>query len=890
MTATYDVGEFGYNPGRVMAYLNQTLDKVLAEIDSVLATDPPGVDEIEKIYAVHIHYYRAGDLKRAVFFLHALFERVPPMDAFMTLFNKHLDDARNLQRLVQAYLQAYPNSRLPYIYALAIAFHGNRFDQATDLMARYSENADKGIHFQPALRASLFDTVSGLGRTQVEDPALAARVREILMARGGASEAPVWRPLRVGTRDVELAAAGDDGGLWFHLWQDGGDPATVRTAAGVPLGAGPVGGVRHYRATFDELSPDMLYRYAAGAGDPPDGACAQGCLRTRRERNLCAETLAAEILGPGTFAANGRIAGAVGPACYHFRYGSAPDSLDRETPDRPVPAGLEGHSRECGENLFRRLTFYSWRLTAVVAKDGPIPGEADQVQPTPVAAMRLTTPFGKDRDHMNGVGVVDLAFNWTTAAHERGDAPPAFRSERYPQPPYAGEAIDLRDARYSLTYRTDLDRKAFFVAPWIHAGTGTAATPDRSEDLAPWAMTGALDPMTLVPDGRHHRRSFEFSGLSYDWTFAGNNVEELGGWMRRYPYFPLSRSLSENRLGNLCLVFLGGDEMDTPDGDLEVYDHEFQYRSRSVLLAGQGTRLIRWPEGGTADPGMLTDGWIASAGHEWAGAAPASDGLEFVWELAGPTSLDMVRLHQHPLWPAREVAFLTSMDGKAYRAFWETELDDVPGDPADWGGLVDARGLSRVGGPSKPQRARFLKMVIRSGHRDARWGLDAVEAFSRTAAPIPDGAPVTFCEEIDPQSEGGPLFVQLVAEDDKGTVEGAVVEVTLPTDDRPRITGGRVVTRDGETAELCLRTNAMGRWSRLTVRPVTARGDSAGDVVELSIGKWAAPRHTLVRLTGLPPGEAVMAHAVVMSEAGDSAEFVLPVAPSMAAAENPANE
>ncbi|HEX9701932.1 MAG TPA: fibronectin type III domain-containing protein, partial [Rhodospirillales bacterium] len=634
----------------------------LRDFESRLKSDP---NDVTALYGSHILTWRQGSVDAAVHLLHQLLSNLPCHPASIQHFSGHLRNNQEYETLANAYLREFPAERSGYLMALIIQRNVRRFDQMKKTLRQCAENTGLGVHFQPFVIASLFDAAQGVPYTSLGDLTLVAETRADYSAQrydkagGGPPPVQAWAPLEIGeSRAVLAASVADTGGdiaVTFRIGRADEPDGPSIEVPGEAVDADPTPGVgiRHFRATVDGLTPGAEYRYAVGIdGKAPVAVAEINTFRTLGHEPPEVVTGEAEPTGRGSVNLNGAVAGTTLPTRYHFRYGKSPKSLRRQTPTRWLPAGLCGRVRDAGENVYRRLTVYG--LTVCFVRPGA-PATDGGPHPRCNAAMTIEWPFGKDRNHLNGIGVIDLLSGWRSAAHLRGRVPRAFDSKVFPKPAYPGETLDLSDARFAVTYRArDFNAKAFHPVAWVHAGTGKAVESTISENLAPWAYTGQLESRAFISDGQWHRLSFELDCDSNAWSFCGTNTEEMGSTMERYTYHPIGAALRENRNGNICICFVFGDELDTPEGDIEFGELELVYRSQSLLLPGQGTALIAWPADAAFDPGLLTGGWIGDLDHCWQELGNRPGPKEFVWRFRDTASIKTVCLHQHPVWPAKE--------------------------------------------------------------------------------------------------------------------------------------------------------------------------------------------------------------------------------------------
>jgi hypothetical protein len=351
-----------------------------------------------------------------------------------------------------------------------------------------------------------------------------------------------------------------------------------------------------------------------------------------------------------------------------------------------------------------------------------------------------------------------------------------------------------------------------------------------------------------VNDGKWHRLEFHMPAHSDMWSFCGSNTEEMGDQMARYCYTPIQELLSDNRGGNICLCFVGGNDLDTPVGEIEIAALELRYRSQSLLAPGQGAQLISSPAESVKKPELLTDGTIRVTGHWWHANIGPSQSLVLKWSLRERTPIDCIKLHQNPLAPANEVEIDLSDDDECYVRIWSGQMDDVPVDPADWGDAVaggEGSGLCRVIVPEAPVAGRFVRITIRSAHRGDIVGLDAVEVFSDALLPVPDTDRVTCSELAIDLPQGEPVYTQLVAECGDNVYEGEILRTDLPAPDTPQILEVRVLKQQDCKITLHIRTRAGNSFATLHTTLIAEEGITIAEET-IDVGKWDAPRDTII--------------------------------------------
>lgn len=581
-------------------------------------------------------------------------------------------------------------------------------------------------------------------------------------------------------------------------------------------------------------------------------------------------TVTAEPHGPRGVVFDGIIAGFTTPTRYHFRYGFAEDALDHATPSEWLPGGLVGRARAFGDNTRRNIFGFAAALSFANGDGVDVP-----------ATMKLHWPYGKDRNHKDGIGIIELLFNWCPSVLNRGDVT-GLRSDKpadappYPTQTFPGEEIDLRDAEVDICYRsTDFENKAFNLVPWIHGRTGTAYEPERHDDFAAWACTSRVTEQSFVADGQWHRERFCLSGHGRDWSFCGSNVEEMGDGMYRYKYHPIQSVLPHNIGGNICFTMIDGDDLDTPEGDLELAEIALRYRTKSLLAPGQMAEIVDAPNDDQQSAAMLTNGWIDDLAHAWISATDNGGSATFVWRLRDQAEIRSFRLHQHLTAPANDIEIALSNDGADFTAVWSGVLNDIPADLSAQSAPGDAVAIPETALSvvlDAPVEAAFIRLTVLSSHRDGAVGLDAFEVFGDGVPPIPDGNAVSVTELVEELPGSGRIFYELVAENEDGVHTGGVKVFDPPSADKPVVLAVDRYNVDGDTLHLVLRVSAMGQASTVAV---TLTDDHGGEInsEKVSIGQWEAPRHIVVRVPEFDPARRYEGLCIPSNDRGPGVPF-----------------
>lgn len=573
-----------------------------------------------------------------------------------------------------------------------------------------------------------------------------------------------------------------------------------------------------------------------------------------------------EPIGDDGVALNGVLSGFNIPTRYHFRFGADPDKLDQKTSERDVPAGRFGRVRDTGDNLFRRLTCYAAKISFMNNSDDDTGSSAT----TSKQAIRLEWPFGKDRNHLDGIGIIDLLLGWQTLAQSRGNVDGLAPQQHFPTLSYPGENIDLRDAKISIRYRSeDLNAKAFVPVAWIHSRSGTAAFPESYDDLTAWAYTDNAQPITFEGDGVWHEQNFELSGLSSRWTFSGSNIEEMGGGMARYNYAPIQNVQRDNVGGNVCIAFVHGEDLDTPEGSIDISHLEMSYRSRSLLGPGQGATLNSCPEGGENAASCLTDGTIGDIKRYWFAGLVVETPIDLIWQLRDTADIEAFKIYRSTIAPAKDLEIAVSSDGNSYEEVWAGTLGEMPNDPAQWGEFAQTGALAHAVVLKAPVSAQYVRLRIVTGYQPDMVGLDAFEVFGQGLPPVPSPAPFSFSEQAEELGDNDAVFAQLVAENAEGVFEGNIVEIRRPEANTPHfLSAGLEINRHG-TLVFTARVIAMGSPAVLSGELVSGAGDKIS-IPLTSVGQWLVPRDVRISLGKVEPDDTYSGTCWAENETGRS--------------------
>tara|TARA_B100000965_G_scaffold403079_2_gene430424 strand:- start:227 stop:2443 length:2217 start_codon:yes stop_codon:yes gene_type:complete len=520
------------------------------------------------------------------------------------------------------------------------------------------------------------------------------------------------------------------------------------------------------------------------------------------------ETAAAVEIGNSGATLSGRLANVQPNSRYWFEYGPSPNHLSEKTELAPVPGPL--NARLSVDPILSGLKgrYYASKL---------------QWTDESADALVLASPFGKDANHISGIGFLDLVFGiWHNSNYPIG-----------PQELSDWETTDLRDARIDLDLWTDqFDGKDFRYC----IGVGNGETY--------WGLTGTQIDLNPAPETGSVSVSFRLSADPVNWTFFGSNSREQIDSADRYGYAPLDNALSMNR-GNIVFAGMFGNWRDTPTGYLGLKQLTLTYRDRNLLHQDNGAELIASPLSLTrpiCPPERLTDGCRGRLGDSWYFAGRSDGPLTFEWQLPVPEDIRTLVLHQDWVMPVASCRItLTADDGEAHS--WDISLA-APTDPFN-DPLINK--LQLPGG----KKFTNISLDLLSGHTPDGIALAAFEAFGEGSCSATDEpVSVTVSTDIGNLAEGTRVHYRLCHVDEETVIKGDIAELSLPDGSSPVIhdlsLGSSSAT---DRASIGVRANAMGFDAALEWR---VNGDDSWQKIPMGWERTQVSR--VIAPPPFPPG------------------------------------
>lgn len=449
---------------------------------------------------------------------------------------------------------------------------------------------------------------------------------------------------------------------------------------------------------------------------------------------------------------------------YYFEHGPTA-AYGSKTALTPLPPRLAAYYRESFDEGLGG--WKSWFKTTHFKTGGAVGG-----------FVRFAEPSNHDHNHDTGIGTVHLTKYLYPGTH--------------PTSLYLGGGDpDFRDAKISVSVRGhDWKPNGTELLWWTQSQMNPEPIMRNDWHRPNWAYTGFLLTDQLA-NGKWHQVEYRLRNDSTDWSYTGGT--------RGYQYGSIDFCQEHLNIDLFHMVAFV-DTKNPPTGAIDFDELTFAYRNKSLLFPSNGGKLEKQPAGGD-DAGRLTDGWRNGKDRTWRSAANPTKPQEFVYSFARPVTIQVVQLHQNPEWPAKDVAVLTSMDGNSYRPLLQKTLPDKHPDGPNWLFTVD-RGLSVT--------ARWLKVVINSGHQTQHWGLGEIEVFGTGAEMLPDNDRYHVNTDILGLKPGATYHYRLVASANGKSFAGEDRTFTVPATKKPLCTSGIASRITATTAKLDGRVNPLG--------------------------------------------------------------------------------
>lgn len=544
---------------------------------------------------------------------------------------------------------------------------------------------------------------------------------------------------------------------------------------------------------------------------------------------------------------NGRIHPLGRPTSYWFEYGDTP-GYGNKTPEIYLPPRIGAYYSESWEKGLAGWIGNIGVSTLAHEKAGGVGGGG-------YVTYRLGDDGGTDQAHLDGIGCNVLAQCVFTSEDIPGAAYPSFLGLGGGEPDFRGAKIkcSMRGRAQTPADADDppppdkpLNLKRAEVVFWAQsAPPGVVKTGEPSSN---WAYTGALLTDALLV-GSWQPVSYVLDNDTNAWTYAG--YSNGYGNQAKFIYIPLDQILRQLNLDIFHMVVLidlpGGN--DQTWGQLDFDELEIAYRNHSLLIPSNGGKLISAPPGG--DPTRLTDGWRNGANRMWQGARPPGGALEvgaleFVYQLAGAFTIDVVQLHQNDDKPSKDVDVFTSIDGSTWTLLFSDAIPRTHVSGPNFNYL-----LKNAKDWTGPVTASWIKVTIRSGYQADEWGLGEIEVFGRgPLGPIAktdhDWYGVTA--DLPNLEKDKTYYWKLVAKSTAGTVEAVGTPFTIPKTQAPLVKILRAFNVKDGKAKIEARIAPMG----LTTEYYFEYGTSLSDATKMAVrgaGEQVTPR-TVTEILG----------------------------------------
>jgi len=463
--------------------------------------------------------------------------------------------------------------------------------------------------------------------------------------------------------------------------------------------------------------------------------------------------------------------------------------------------------------------------------------------------VRFTEPSGHDHNHDDGIGTLHLCkYFYPGVLGPALNQPSAF---------LGGGDPDFRGAKVSLFVRgNDWVPNGSELMWWTQSQSNIDVMAKPGWERANWAYTG-FSLNDYLRSGKWEKVEYRLLNDTEQWTFGGNNHQQRNP--QRYSYWSIDESQRHLNCDFFHLLTFV-DPKNPPSGAIDFDELEIAYRNYSLLLPSNGGQLMRAPASSPDDAATLTDGWRHGKQRMWHSAANPTEPLEFVYTFNDTVTIQTVQLHQNPQWPAKDVEVLMSVDGKSYRTIRKLTFPERNEHGNNFAFGLET-GLSA--------KANFVKVKILSGYRSRHWGLGEIEVFGTGATMLPDDDLYHVNTDIRNLQPGKTYHYRLVASNSAGTVHGKDRTITVPADEKPRVSTRSATRITASSAKIEGRLNPLGLPTQFYFEYGTDRNYGKKSPPTHG-GLQITPRTVFANLNGLEPGTKCHFRLVAVNQRGTS--------------------
>lgn len=572
------------------------------------------------------------------------------------------------------------------------------------------------------------------------------------------------------------------------------------------------------RAAWIDGEVRRLVSAGGAAAAPPVPGTVQTATPAPAPAPAMARTGAAHNIGSDGVAFVGEVGGGAA-GTYWFEYGPSPSELSGRTPERPLPGAPTAR---------RRMAMIDapayWDIYA-----------AEFDWPKEKAACALVAPFGKDPNHISGVGFLELI----------GGAYPLQTPDK---PLTRWDCIDLTGARVEVDLIPDgLDAKDFHLVLGVQ---GCRRTEDgaRTGEYATWGLTSAPIDFSRLPDGKCTTVRFILGADPSKWTYFGNNPAGVPESEALYRYHPIGRLL-ERHDDNVFLAGVFGDWRDTMTGRLTIPEIRLAYAGRS-LLANPAIAVLTGPRNGVVEPSRICNQDTGASSSGWWTTAPGTRPAHFMWTFRAPRIIRRVVVRNHPLLPSRSITVhLQQANGRSetFQHAFAPGANDAIFD-------MDAEAIG-------------ISLLVAGPEGAAGYGIASAEAYGEAYALRPAALPTPVSDEARDLAPGSSVHYRIVRHDGPETVAGEIESFTLPADNAPLLHGMERRDSAPGRAVFLVRGNAMGRPTVLEWR---LDGDAPQSV---DFGWERTSAHRAITIRDLAPGTSHRLTCRMTNDAGVSRDL-----------------
>lgn len=479
-------------------------------------------------------------------------------------------------------------------------------------------------------------------------------------------------------------------------------------------------------------------------------------------------------LGLNGVSVNGKIQPHTKPTQYYFEYGKT-NKYGNKTNTKNLGPTLTGHYKETWDK-----SLSGW--------DGGFGGDLKYHIENNNGFVRFSEPSANDGNHLSGIGYVHLAQYFYNGIYYD-----------LPTPALGGGNNDLRDAKITISVRGNDWKSNGSELGWWSQVDIYKNQEGYDAGAANWAFVGHY-LTDLLKSGKWETEEYRLYNDTNLWNHAGSNG--IYGWKPRElykKYYPLNDVLEYSNI-DVFHMLTNINIYQNPEGTIDFDNFEITYRNNSVLTENNGGKLISYPTD-SKNIIALNDGWITGRDKSWVSSINPQGYQEFIYQLKNPIKLNKIIVRQNIEYPSKDI------DVYCFDGEWKfiqsliLEKENILGANFTYS-VSDTKELNLI--------INKIKIVIKSGYNNERWGLSEIEAYGDGAEFNTDDDWYCLTDDINDLEPDTNYHIRLVAVQNGKLEHGNDMIYKTPNNSLPEIITGSASRITNSTVKIDGRANTFG--------------------------------------------------------------------------------